>query len=74
MVRRRADAGFVAPGSPDYDYHLSDTSPALDQATGSGETVDRDGTNRTDTPDLGSYEVVQFVAPNDFIYLPMLAK
>lgn len=68
------DAGFVSPGSPDYDYHLSDTSPALDQATGSSETVDRDGTNRTGAPDLGSYEVVQFVAPNDFIYLPLLAK
>jgi hypothetical protein len=56
-------AGFVAPGS---DYHILNTSPAKNQATGSTITVDRDNRPRSGVPDLGAYEVpppqLQFAA------------
>lgn len=37
-----ASGGFVAPGSPSYNYRISSSSPAKDQATGSALTVDLD--------------------------------
>jgi hypothetical protein len=53
-------ASFVSPGSPDYDYHLSDSSSALDQAVGSPETLDMDGEARPadEASDIGADEHV----------------
>lgn len=42
------------------DFHLTATSPAIDAATGSTETVDHEATARDATPDIGAYE---YVAP-----------
>lgn len=52
-------AGFVAPGSPDHDYHLAGTSPALDQAIDSTEPLDIDGEARPQdqAPDIGADEM-----------------
>jgi hypothetical protein len=57
-VVRAADAGFVSPGSPDEDYHLLASSPAIDEAGASSLAVDLDGTPRPSgpAPDLGAYE------------------
>lgn len=51
-------AGFVAPGAPNYDYHISGTSPARSQATGSSFTVDIDNESRISfaPPDIGADE------------------
>src|SRR5262249_1553300 len=50
------DAGFVSAGSPDEDYHLVGSSPAIDQAIASTVSVDLDGTTRPvgAAPDLGA--------------------
>jgi hypothetical protein len=52
------DAGFVSPGSPDLDYHLTPSSAAVDQAGNLGMTVDLEGVVRPYgvLPDLGAYE------------------
>ncbi len=55
-VLRVADAGFIAPGLPNSDYHLLANSPARDAATGSGLNVDADNRARSGTPDLGAFE------------------
>ena len=34
--------GYVSPGSPMYNYHITSTSPAVDQAIGSSLTIDID--------------------------------
>jgi hypothetical protein len=54
------DAGFVSPGDPNNDYHLTAGSPAVDHATPSLVTLDLDGTPRPSgpAPDLGAYEFV----------------
>lgn len=54
-----ADAGFVAPGSPSHDYHLSPTSPARDQATSSTVVDDLDGEVRPagGQSDIGADEI-----------------
>jgi hypothetical protein len=53
-------AGFVAPGSPYHDYHLSSSSPAIDQAVDSTTLVDIDGDGRPLdlAPDIGADEIV----------------
>ena len=53
-----ASAGFVSPGSPNFDYHLQSNSPAKDQATGSSTDVDIDGQFRpfNNISDLGADE------------------
>jgi hypothetical protein len=53
-----ASAGFVAPGSPNFNYHLTANSPARDQALGSGSLVDLDGSGRVGVPDLGAFELL----------------
>lgn len=53
-----ADVGFVSPGAPSFDYHLQESSPAIDQATGSATTTDIDGETRT-SPDIGADEFVR---------------
>jgi hypothetical protein len=51
-------AGFVSPAAPDFDYHLSATSPAVDAATASAVGVDLDGAVRPAGAgaDLGAFE------------------
>lgn len=39
-------AGFISPGSPNFNYHLSNSSAAKDQATGSTTSVDVDNEPR----------------------------
>jgi hypothetical protein len=51
-------AGFVSPGSPNFNYHLQSNSPARDQATGSSTPVDIDSQARPNNgiSDLGADE------------------
>ncbi len=53
-----ASAGFISPGSPNYNYHLRLDSAAKDQAAGSTATLDFDKQNRpyNNVPDLGAFE------------------
>ena len=51
---------FVASAMPDYDYHLTPFSPAIDAGPDSTVTVDRDGVLRRETADLGAYEAVPY--------------
>ena len=55
-------AGFIAPGSPNYNYHLRLDSAAKDQATGSAIAVDFDGQIRpyNSVSDLGAFEYWPF--------------
>ncbi len=50
------DAGFLSPGSPDHDYHILHSSPAIDEATGSVTFIDIDGDERDSLPDIGADE------------------
>ncbi len=51
-------AGFISPGSPDFNYHIRSDSAAKDQAAGSTLTTDIDGQGRPydGVPDLGADE------------------
>jgi len=53
-----ASAGFVSPGSPDFNYHLQSNSAAKDQATGSTTNIDIDSQARPNNgvSDLGADE------------------
>ncbi|MGZ9233957.1 MAG: S-layer homology domain-containing protein [Anaerolineales bacterium] len=53
-----SSAGFVSPGSPNFNYHLQNNSAAKDQATGSTITTDIDGQGRPfdGISDLGADE------------------
>jgi hypothetical protein len=51
-----SDVDFVAPGAPDFDYHLQDTSPAIGEAIGTTTANDVDGGDRDAEPDLGADE------------------
>jgi hypothetical protein len=53
-----ASAGFVSPGSPDFNYHLQSNSAAKDQATGSTINIDIDSQIRPNNgvSDLGADE------------------
>lgn len=44
---------FINPAS---DFHLAETSPAIDAGGDLGVVMDRDGCTRDATPDLGAYE------------------
>jgi hypothetical protein len=55
---RATSAGFISPGSPNFNYGLNGNSPAVDQAVGSTATVDRNGNPRVGVPDLGALEFV----------------
>ena len=52
-----ASADFLAPGPPDFDYHLLDSSPAIDLALASAESLDVDGLARSGTRDAGADEL-----------------
>jgi hypothetical protein len=45
-VLHTSEVGYYDPSKPSYDYHLSPSSPAIDQAVGSSTTVDIDGDTR----------------------------
>ncbi|MCB8944620.1 MAG: fibronectin type III domain-containing protein [Ardenticatenaceae bacterium] len=51
---------FLSPGSPNYDYHITSGSAAIDQATGSTTPVDFDNESRTTSApaDVGADEFV----------------
>lgn len=49
-------AGFASPGSPNFDYHLIASSPAIDQATSSTIELDFDRTYRSALRDWGADE------------------
>jgi hypothetical protein len=51
-----SDVGFMAPGSPSFDYHLKASSQAIDQAVGSNSTADVDNETRDESPDIGADE------------------
>jgi hypothetical protein len=53
-------AGFIAPGSPTFNYGLLASSPARVQGNGSTVAVDRNQVARTSPTDLGAF---QFVPP-----------
>jgi hypothetical protein len=55
-VRHAADAGFVAPAAPRYDYALMSNSPAVGAALGSMTTTDIEQHMRGAAPDLGAYQ------------------
>jgi len=55
--------GFVSLGSPNFDYHLTAGSPAIDQATGSTTTVDFEGKPRNSKPDIGASEFAATTPP-----------
>ena len=54
-------ARFIAPGPPDYNYHIDKGSPARDQAVGSSMETDIDNEDRTSagSPDIGADEYIQ---------------
>ncbi|MCD4748323.1 MAG: hypothetical protein K8R59_03025, partial [Thermoanaerobaculales bacterium] len=51
-----ATADFLSPGTPDFDYHLGEVSPAINQAIGSTTPDDIDGDTRGQDPDIGADE------------------
>ena len=57
---------YVAPGAPNYDYHIRKDSPARNAATGSTEVVDIDMQTRTVVPypDIGADEYVPAMSVN----------
>jgi hypothetical protein len=57
-----SSAGFISPGSPNYDYHLRSDSAARDQASGSTISMDIDGQSRpyNTIADLGADEYWSF--------------
>jgi Calx-beta domain/Domain of unknown function (DUF4214) len=56
-----SDAGFVnASGG---DFHLTATSPAVGQAAGTTDTIDRDGSPRGASPTLGAFNVGTSTSP-----------
>jgi hypothetical protein len=73
-VLSASTAGFVAPGPPNYDYHILPTSPAVDQATSSTTPLDIDGQERPYgiAADLGADEYVRprlVVKPNPIVII-----
>lgn len=57
-----ADAGYVAPGPPDFDYHLTLGSAAVDEAPDSQVVFDLDGSRRGSPRDIGADEICQAAA------------
>jgi hypothetical protein len=53
---------FMSPGAPSYNYHLSSSSPAIDEAAGSQLTSDIDNQPRpfNSMPDIGADEYVEW--------------
>lgn len=57
------DPAFLSPGAPDYDYHITSSSAAINQASGSSTAVDIDNQSRTllPPPDVGADEFVPLI-------------
>ena len=68
--------GYVSPGSPNYDYHLSSNSTAIDQAFGSKTTFDIDNQSRPIglAPDVGAVERSVIYAINFKVFLPGIKR
>ena len=66
-------AGFKFPGPPNYDYHIMDISPAIDQAIGSRIKIDVDSQPRPfgSFPDIGADE---FYDLSYFDYIPLINR
>jgi hypothetical protein len=62
MAKTTSAAGYMAPGSPHYNYHLRNTSLAKDQATGSSTNDDYDLQTRpfNGISDYGADEYLPF--------------
>lgn len=56
LMEKAASVGFSAPD----DYRLTLSSPAVDKASGSTETIDILGDSRRNVPDIGAYEATVF--------------
>lgn len=52
---------FESPGTPNFDYHLTSSSPAIDQATNSSTEDDIDGNRRRAPRDWGADELCSAV-------------
>jgi hypothetical protein len=50
-----SSAGFISPGSPNFDYRLTPNSPAVHAAVNSDTTVDINNVTRTLPTDLGAF-------------------
>lgn len=64
------DPNFISAGSPNFNYHISSGSAAIDQAVGSTVSDDIDSQSRTafGTPDIGADEYAPLyltILPND---------
>jgi hypothetical protein len=56
-VTTAANAQFVSPGAPNYDYSILSSSPAVGQGVAvAGVTTDIDQQPRGNPPDLGAYQ------------------
>ncbi len=58
------DPAFVSPGAPNYDYHLTSGSAAINKAAGSTMQldIDRQSRNETSLPDVGADEFTPFIS------------
>ncbi|MEM7530770.1 MAG: hypothetical protein AAF639_01225 [Chloroflexota bacterium] len=63
------DAAFV--NASNFDYHLSASSAAIDQATGSTTPQDIDGRGRDGVADIGAYEAIFL---DHSLYLPIVTR
>jgi hypothetical protein len=56
--------GFVSPGAPNYDYHLTSSSAAINKAATSNMHLDIDNQHRSEIslPDVGADEFVPFTS------------
>ena len=56
---------FASPNAPDFDYHLTSSSPAIDRAADSDITIDMDGDPRPSSvyADIGADEYTGIVLP-----------
>jgi hypothetical protein len=64
--------GYVSPGSPNFNYHLQHSSPAIDQAVGSTTSDDMDLQPRPfgAARDIGADEYIDV----DSVYLPLALR
>jgi hypothetical protein len=58
--------GYISPGAPNYNYHITSTSPAVDHAVGSTTPVDMDSQSRP-------YGPVSDIGADEYVLLSLLA-